>query len=233
MKLIILEPDRRAEWLAARLSFQGFNSHIAQSLDEAVSLHEQAACVALIADSSALGPSNPAQAVKRLRNCGFDAPLVLLVDALDWRNAVACFDAGADDIVARPGNAELIAARLRAILRRIAREATNCLAHGSLKLDLKAQRASKDAVALSLTRNEFRLLRLLLLEPDRVHSQCDLVRRLGLDTASASHNALEVLVARLRRKIGHEMIRTIRGLGYCIAPPEDHDRDGGSVSEAA
>jgi len=233
MKLIILQPDRQAGWLAAQLGAHGFNSLIVQSFDEAVSLHKQAPCLALIADLNALGQSDPPHAVHRLRNRGFDAPLVLVVDALDWRMAVACFDAGADEIVARPGNAALIAARLRAMLRRSAGGSSNCLAHGSLKLDLKAQRASKDAMPLELTRNEFRLLRLLLLEPDTVHSQSNIVRRLGLETTGDGHNALEVLVARLRRKIGHDMIRTIRGLGYCIAPPEGRNGDHGSVSAAA
>jgi DNA-binding response OmpR family regulator len=129
---------------------------------------------------------------------------------------VEAIDAGADDYLVKPFAMEELLARLRAVLRRAAGRASNALRAGDLLLDLRTRRLTRGGQPVELTPLEFRLLAYLLHHAGRAVHQTELTEHLYADEAERGDNAIEALVARLRRKIGVDAIRTRRGHGYVI-----------------
>lgn len=232
MQLLLIDTDRDASaWLADRLSGSGFRSVYAATAAEAIARDLLSKSAAILADA---GPENQSGAitVRQLREVGAAQPLVVLSSRNDWREKVDCLDTGADDFLVRPVRSEEIAARLRVIMRRCAGTASDKVRIGSVELDLKAMCAWRDGACLQLTRNEFRLLRLLMLNPGQALGQSLIREQLYFDDASRSDNAVEVLIGRLRRKVGAERIRTIRGAGYRFVAEPDLERRGAIVPES-
>ncbi|MEM6461267.1 MAG: response regulator transcription factor [Pseudomonadota bacterium] len=147
---------------------------------------------------------------------------VLLLTARDrWSDKVAGIDAGADDYVAKPFHVEEVLARVRALIRRAAGHASSEIVCGPLKLDTRGAKASVDGVTLKLTSHEFRLLSYLLHHKGEVVSRTELVEHMYDQDFDRDSNTIEVFVGRLRKKLGVDMIETIRGLGYRIQAPGD------------
>lgn len=147
---------------------------------------------------------------------------VLILTARDrWSDKVAGFDAGADDYVSKPFHMEEVLARIRALLRRSAGIATSEITCGQLMLDTKSARVTVDGQAIKLTSLEFRLLAYLMHHKGRVISRNELVEHLYDQDFDRDSNTIEVFVGRLRKKIGVDVLRTVRGLGYCISEPDD------------
>jgi two-component system OmpR family response regulator len=147
---------------------------------------------------------------------------VLILTARDrWSDKVQGFDAGADDYVAKPFHMEEVLARIRALLRRAGGHATSELSCGPLTLDPKAARVTVNGQAVKLTSLEFRLLSYLLHHKGRVVSRAELVEHLYDQDFDRDSNTIEVFVGRLRKKLGVEVLRTIRGLGYCVTEPDN------------
>jgi two-component system, OmpR family, response regulator len=130
------------------------------------------------------------------------------------------FDAGADDYVPKPFHMEEILARLRALLRRAAGHAKNELTCGPVIVDTRSSRVVVDGNAVKLTSHEYRLLSYLMHHQGRVVSRTELVEHLYDQDFDRDSNTIEVFVGRLRKKLGVEVIQTVRGLGYLAAPPE-------------
>jgi two-component system OmpR family response regulator len=147
---------------------------------------------------------------------------VLLLTARDrWSDKVSGIDAGADDYVAKPFHMEEVLARLRALMRRAAGHASNEIEIRSVRLDGKAGRVTVAGNPVKLTSHEFRLLQYLMLHTDKVVSRTELVEHLYDQDFDRDSNTIEVFVGRLRKKLGVELIETVRGLGYrIIAHPE-------------
>jgi len=133
-----------------------------------------------------------------------------------WTTRVEAIDAGADDYLVKPFAMEELLARLRAVLRRASGSASNSLRAGDLLLDLRTRRLTRGGQPVELTPLEFRLLAYLLHHAGRAVHQTELTEHLYADEAERGDNAVEALVARLRRKIGVDAIRTRRGHGYVI-----------------
>jgi two-component system OmpR family response regulator len=147
---------------------------------------------------------------------------VLILTARDrWSDKVAGFDAGADDYVAKPFHMEEVLARIRALVRRSAGHASSEINCGALMLDTKSARVTVDGKAVKLTSLEFRLLSYLMMHKGRVVSRTELVEHLYDQDFDRDSNTIEVFVGRLRKKLGVDVLRTIRGLGYCISEPDD------------
>lgn len=147
---------------------------------------------------------------------------VLMLTARDrWSDKVAGIDAGADDYVAKPFHMEEVLARLRALLRRSAGLASNEIEIGSLRLDTKSTRVTVDGVPIKLTSHEYRLLAYLVHHKDKVISRTELVEHLYDQDFDRDSNTIEVFVGRLRKKIPPDMIKTVRGLGYCLSLSEN------------
>lgn len=147
---------------------------------------------------------------------------VLILTARDrWSDKVAGMDAGADDYVSKPFHMEEVLARVRALLRRSAGHASNEIEVGNLRLDTKAARVTVDGSPIKLTSHEFRLLAYLVHHKDKVISRTELVEHLYDQDFDRDSNTIEVFVGRLRKKIPSDLIRTVRGLGYCLSTNEN------------
>ncbi len=154
--------------------------------------------------------------VERWRREGRSMPVLMLTARDRWSDKVAGIDAGADDYVAKPFHIEEVLARLRALIRRAAGHASSEIVSGKLVLDTKASKATVDGAALKLTSHEFRLLSYLMHHMDEVISRTELVEHLYDQDFDRDSNTIEVFVGRLRKKMGVDMIETVRGMGYRI-----------------
>lgn len=154
--------------------------------------------------------------IRRWRAEGIGFPILVLSARANWITRVEAIDAGADDFLVKPFAIEEVLARLRAILRRAAGQSANTLTIGDLLLDLRARRLMRAGFPVELTLLEFRLLAYLMHHAGRAVHQTELTEHLYAGEAERGDNAIEALVARLRRKIGADAIRTRRGHGYVM-----------------
>jgi DNA-binding response OmpR family regulator len=145
-------------------------------------------------------------------------PVLLLTARDDLSDRVAGLDA--DDYVVKPVHLDELAARLRALLRRADGQVEPAIRLGALEVTPAARTATLDGESLELTAREYALLETLVRHPGRAYSRDQLEEALyGWDQEVAS-NAVEVHVHHLRHKLGPGWIRTLRGIGYAIRPPE-------------
>lgn len=158
--------------------------------------------------------------VERWRRGGRKMPVLILTARDRWSDKVSGIDAGADDYVTKPFHIEEVLARVRALIRRAAGHASSELTCGSLRLDTKASKADVDGVPLKLTSHEFRLLAYLMHHMGEVVSRTELVEHLYDQDFDRDSNTIEVFVGRLRKKMGIDMIETVRGMGYRMREPE-------------
>jgi DNA-binding response OmpR family regulator len=154
--------------------------------------------------------------IRRWRAEGVGFPILVLSARGAWTTRVEAIDAGADDYLVKPFEMEELLARLRAVLRRSAGRASNLLRVGDLALDLRARRLTRAGRPVELTPLEFRLLAYLMHHQGRAVHQTELTEHLYAEEADRGDNAVEALVARLRRKIGADAVQTRRGHGYVI-----------------
>jgi two-component system OmpR family response regulator len=163
------------------------------------------------------------EVLSSLRTRGFEKPVLVLTaqDAVDAK--VATLRAGADDYVTKPFYTEELLARLRALVRRAAGHAAGVLECGPLVVDPKATRVTVDGNPVKLTALEYRLLAYLAHHRGRVVSRTELTEHLYDQSFDRDSNTIEVIVGRLRKKLGADLIRTLRGLGYFLAQPPDEN----------
>jgi two-component system OmpR family response regulator len=159
--------------------------------------------------------------LERWRRSGKKMPVLILTARDRWSDKVAGFDAGADDYVAKPFHMEEVLARIRALLRRSAGHATSELSCGPLQLDTKSARVTVNGTAIKLTSLEFRLLAYLMHHKGKVVSRTELVEHLYDQDFDRDSNTIEVFVGRLRKKLGVDVLHTIRGMGYCVSEPDN------------
>ena len=157
--------------------------------------------------------------LERWRRDGKQIPVLILTARGSWSEKVAGFDAGADDYLTKPFHTEELLARLRALLRRSAGHAAATLSCGGLRLDPRAARASVNGEPLRLTSLEYRLMHYLMMHQGRVISRTELVEHLYDQDFDRDSNTIEVFVGRIRKKLGVDIIQTVRGLGYLLTPP--------------
>ena len=157
--------------------------------------------------------------LKRWRANGRDFPVLVLTARGTWTERVEGIDAGADDYLPKPFAVEELLARLRAIIRRRAGQSTPTIRAGDISLDTRTMRVTRNGVPLSLTPQEYRLVSYLLHNTGRVVPQQELAEHLQAEHYERESNAVEVLVGRVRRKLGAGLIETHRGFGYSIARP--------------
>ncbi|MEJ1157203.1 response regulator transcription factor [Prosthecomicrobium sp. N25] len=157
------------------------------------------------------------QVLKRWRESGRDVPILILTARGSWTDRVEGIDAGADDYLVKPFRMEEVVARVRALIRRSAGRASPVLSARGITLDTRRARASVDGQAVPLSPLEFRLLSYLLHHRGRVVSRAELVEHIYHEDVEPDSNALEVLVGRVRRKVGSDVIETRRGHGYLVS----------------
>jgi two-component system, OmpR family, response regulator len=154
--------------------------------------------------------------LKRWRTGGHRFPVLILTARGVWTERVEGINAGADDYLPKPFEMEELLARLRALLRRSAGQAAPVLNAGPLSLDTRQMRISLRGVPVALSPLEYRLLAFLMHHAGRVVPPTELAEHLYDSGNDRDPNAIEVIVARLRRKIGSDAIETRRGFGYLV-----------------
>jgi two-component system, OmpR family, response regulator len=155
--------------------------------------------------------------LKRWRDSGRDLPVLVLTARGTWSERVEGIDAGADDYLPKPFRMEELLARLRAVLRRSAGHAAPVIRAGGAELDPRQMRLSVRGVPMNLSPQEYRLLAYLMLNKGRIVPQQELAEHLQSLHFERESNAVEVLIARVRRKLPVALIETRRGFGYTIA----------------
>lgn len=146
-------------------------------------------------------------------------PVLILTARDGWSDKVAGFKAGADDYLVKPFRIEELVMRLRALVRRAAGHAHARLDCGPLTFDSQTGQFELDGLPLRLTAFEWRVLSQLILRRGVVVERLELLERVYEGDADTDSNSLEVIVGRLRKKIGADLIETVRGRGYSLACP--------------
>jgi two-component system, OmpR family, response regulator QseB len=155
--------------------------------------------------------------LRELRRSG-NRVRVLVVTARDAvADRVAGLDAGADDYLTKPFSLDELAARMRALLRRDIRREDNVLRHGDLALDTATHTVTRGGNPVDVSAREFALLAALLERPGAALSKAQLEERIYRWGDEVESNAVEVHIHNLRKKLGSETIRTLRGVGYALA----------------
>jgi DNA-binding response OmpR family regulator len=160
------------------------------------------------------------QVLKKWRQSGRLMPVLVLTARGSWMERVEGIDAGADDYLPKPFQMEELLARVRALVRRSTGAAHSVLRAGAVTLDARRMTVAVDGANIDVTQLEFRLLSYLMHHRERVVSQMELTEHVYGEDIERESNAIEVLVARVRRKLGVDLIRTRRGFGYTI-PGDD------------
>lgn len=153
----------------------------------------------------------------RWREAGHSLPVLVLTARGRWHDKLAGFDAGADDYLTKPFQLEELVLRLHALIRRSAGHASPRLRCGALELDVHAGRFALDGDPLALTAQEYRILAYLMHHAGRVVSRAELGEHVYDNGYDPDSNALDVLVGRIRRKLGVPLLHTVRGQGFRLA----------------
>ena len=154
--------------------------------------------------------------LRELRQRGDATPVIILTARDEIRNRVEGLDAGADDYVVKPFDLDELTARMRSVMRRAAGRGDPIVRHGDIRLDPAAHSVEYKGAPVNLSAHEYAVLEALLQRPGAVLSRAQLEDRLyGWDEPIGS-NAVEVYIHGLRRKLGSDVIRTLRGVGYFI-----------------
>jgi two-component system OmpR family response regulator len=150
------------------------------------------------------------------RGSGLQLPVLVLTARGSWHEKVQGIDGGADDYVSKPFQMEEVLARVRGLIRRSTGQLEPEFKCGSVVLDTRLARVTRDGTPVKLTSHEFRVLSYLMHHRDRVVSQAELTEHIYAQAFDRESNTVEVFVARLRRKLGAAFIETVRGLGYRV-----------------
>jgi two-component system, OmpR family, response regulator QseB len=156
------------------------------------------------------------EVLSRARSRGLTVPILILTARDATGDKVSGLDAGADDYLVKPIDLDELSARIRALTRRSAGRAAPLLTHGELAVDLAAHRVTLAGDEIELSSREYSLLQMLLENAGRVLTRTQLEQSVYGWRDEPDSNALEVHIHHLRKKLGGDLIRTLRGVGYTI-----------------
>ncbi|GHH01512.1 response regulator transcription factor [Pseudodonghicola xiamenensis] len=216
MRALVVEDDPRiAADLAAALGGAGFLTEICSDGEEAWFRGDTEEYDLIVLDLGLPGLDG-LSVLKRWRAGGQAVPVLILTARGTWQERVAGIEAGADDYLPKPFRMEELVARARALIRRAAGHPAAVQQAGVLSLDTNRMTVALAGAPVPVTALEYRLLSYLALNRDRVVPPSELLEHLYGDDDAREANALEAVVARLRRKLGKGVIGTRRGFGYFL-----------------
>ncbi len=214
MRILLAEDDRDlGPRIAAALREERFAVDLAADGIDAAHLGETGQYDAAVLDLGLPGLDG-VSVLQQWRRAERTLPVLILTARDGWSDKVAGFKAGADDFLVKPFRFEELVMRLRALVRRAAGHAGSVLRAGPLQFDSQTGQFELDGLPLRLTAFEWRVLSQLMLRRGAVVERLDLLERVYESDAEVDSNSLEVIVGRLRRKVGAALIETVRGRGY-------------------
>jgi two-component system, OmpR family, response regulator len=155
--------------------------------------------------------------LRRLRGSGNVTPILIVSARDDVATRIAGLDLGADDYVLKPFEVGELLARIRAVVRRKSGHANSLLENGDLSLNLSTREAMRDGLAVRLSAREYALLEALMIRPGAILSRQALEERIYQWQQEIESNAIEFLIHGLRKKLGAESIKNVRGLGWMVS----------------
>lgn len=216
MRVLVVEDEAAlAEDVQRALEQAGFAVEHCADGESAEFLGETEDYAAIVLDLGLPGRDG-LSVLKRWREAGRDTPVLILTARSRWSERVEGIDAGADDYLPKPFQTEELIARLHAILRRAAGKASSLLSVGGVVVDARRMRVTVDGKAVSLTPLEYRALTYLLYHAGRVVPAQELADHVYGGDDARGQNTLDVLLGRLRKKVGADAITTRRGFGYLV-----------------
>jgi len=214
--LVVDDEEDLAEVLRRGLAREGFAVDVAHTGTQALGLAADGEYDVIVLDLRLPGLSG--YEVARQLRAREDWTPILVLSAKDGEYDQAdALDLGADDFLAKPFSFVVLLARLRALVRRGRTPRPAVLVTGSVTLDPAARAVSRSGEPVSLTRREFRLLEYLMTHADRAVSKTELLEHVWDVGPDADPNVVQVYVGYLRRKLGADVIRTVRGTGFRVA----------------
>ncbi len=221
MRVLVVEDDEALNsQIAEALRESGYIVDTALDGEEGHFLGETEPYDAVVLDIG-LPQMDGISVLESWRREGRTMPVLILTARDRWSDKVQGIDAGADDYVAKPFHIEEVLARIRALVRRAAGHASNELICGPVRVDVKASRVSVEGNPIKLTSHEYKVLEYLMHHRGKVISRTELTEHLYDQDFDRDSNTIEVFVGRLRKKLGVDVIETVRGLGYRIDAGED------------
>ncbi|MCM8736186.1 response regulator transcription factor [Azospirillum sp. A1-3] len=216
--LVVEDTPELARQLKQRLEGEGYAVDTAADGEEGRFLGETEAYDAVILDLG-LPKVDGLTVLRSWRRAGMAVPVLILTARDAWNEKVQGIDAGADDYLAKPFSMEELLARVRALIRRAKGHATAEIACGGVVLDTRTGRVTVDGEPIELTAFEYRVLSYLMHRKGQVVSRTELIEHVYAQDFDRDSNTIEVFVGRLRRKLGTDIIKTVRGLGYRADEP--------------
>jgi two-component system OmpR family response regulator len=221
MRILVVEDDRQvACQIESALRQSGYVVDVAHDGEEGRFLGDTEPYDAVVLDLG-LPLLDGLSVLQRWRQDGRKMPVLILTARDTWREKVFGLRAGADDYLAKPFEMEEMLARVEALIRRAAGHADAVLDWGPVKLDTATHRVTLRGGPVELTPLEFRMLSYMMHHGDKVISKTELSEHIYGHDFDLDSNTIEVLVSRLRKKLGPALIRTHRGRGYQLALQED------------
>jgi len=217
--LLVEDDDKTAEAVSASLTAAGYVVDRETDGKEAWFRGDTEPYAAIVLDLGLPGMDG-LSILRKWRQAGQTFPVLILTARGNWDERVEGIDAGADDYLPKPFQMQELLARLRAIVRRSAGQAAPVITIGAVSLDTRKMGITVDGVPIHLSPQEYRLVSFLMHHAGRVVSQLELTEQLYAQDIERDSNAVEVLVGRVRKKLGVDLIQTRRGFGYVIEKPE-------------
>ncbi|MGF1759208.1 response regulator [Photobacterium sagamiensis] len=216
MRILLVEDDfMLGESMVASLGRHGYTvDWLREGMGVEVALNTEE-FLAIILDLT-LPDIDGLHVLKKVRNAGHKLPVLILTARDGINDRVKGLDGGADDYLVKPFALEELLARLRALVRRMAGSVDECIEIGELSISLNSNEVHYQDQPIKTTKNEFKILATLATQAGRVLSKEKLQQCLHGWDESASDNAIEVHIHNLRKKIGNDLIKNIRGVGYII-----------------
>jgi two-component system, OmpR family, response regulator len=216
LRILLVEDDAiLADGVARALRAERFAVDVAANGEDGAHLGATELYDAAVLDLG-LPKKDGVTVLREWRAEGRAMPVLILTARDAWSDKVAGFKAGADDYLTKPFRVEEVVMRLRALVRRAAGHAAAIVACGPLAYDAQLGTFELDGLPLKLTALEWRVLSTLMLRKETVVGRAELIERVYEGDAEVDSNSIEVIVGRLRKKIGAAMIETARGRGYRV-----------------
>jgi DNA-binding response OmpR family regulator len=216
MRVLVVEDERKiADDIARALSEASYLPEVVGDGEEAWFRGETEDYSAIVLDLG-LPKLDGLSVIRRLRTSEIKTPILILTARGSWTERVVGIDAGADDYIAKPFHVEELIARLGAVIRRSGGHTSSVMEAGPIRIDNRRLTVSVDGHPVALSPLEFRAIRYLVHNQGRVVTQAELCEHVYSTDREPDSNAIEVMVGRLRRKIGAGCITTRRGQGYIV-----------------